>query len=255
MDADPFLDQSDVQWARSFVILHTVRGVKHSSFHHVDQDSAEFYLHDFVDDAKLSPDIFRTGNWYIDVAIEISSEKGHCLQWNTSTHNEVVQQALHISDRDAARISNIGSSKYSRDLTSHLTDVSGFRISPGTRAQGEYEAVYIQAYTTDKAVVYNPDAGHYAKSLSMKEAMGPDQPPKTVEGIHTIYQEALQNNSSSARLEVRVPLKFAHHVLLQFDSQTLKKCLCSFNPRDWWYVLQCLPCFVFFNSLSPGYGA
>jgi len=228
------LTREDMTWASDFFFLHTIRGVKHASFHRVDSESSEYYLNDFILDARLSGRVPFVGDWYIDVGIEISSEENACLQWMTNAHPRIVQQALHISDDSAQRITDITSSQYSRDLSSHLTAVSGFRIVPGVRAQGEFEARYLQAYTTDKSVVYNPEGGHHAKFLTTKEAMGHTQPAKTVEGIYTIYEQAMIANSSNARLEVRVPYRFATQVLIEFDVDQLRDSLCAFTREEWW---------------------
>ena len=238
---NPLIADDDVTWARDFFFLHTIRGTKHSTFHHVDTPSAEHYLEDFLQRAQLSDEIGREGDWYIDVGIEISSEHGECLQWSTPTHYEVVQQALRISTRNAERISDINSSKYTRDPVSHLTAISGFRVVPGFRGQGMYEAAYIQAYTTDKAVLYHPEGRHHSKFITIKEAMKVEHPSKTIEGIYSIYDEARTANSSNARLEVRVPYKFATQVLIEFDPDVLKDCLCSFSRQEWWLVLFSLP--------------
>ncbi|RDB19057.1 hypothetical protein Hypma_014471 [Hypsizygus marmoreus] len=234
LDENPFVAAHDIAWARNFFILHTIRGVKHSSFHRVDATSAEYYLTEFIQEAHLSYEVPEEGVWFVDVAIEISSDEGACLQWMTSTQHDVVQQALRISDEDAERISEPNSSKCDRDLVSHLTAISGFRITPGVRAQGEFEVAYLQAYTTDKSVLYNADSGHHAKFLTTKEAMGPTQPAKSITGIYTIYEEALKANSSSARLEARVPYQFATKVLLELEHDKLRDCLCSFTRQEWW---------------------
>lgn len=233
---NPLVADDDVTWAREFFFLHTIRGTKHSTYHRVDVDSAEYYLAEFVNSAHLSHEVPEVGDWYIDVGIEISSEQGECLQWTTPTHYEVVQQALRISSRNAERISDVNSSKYTRDPVSHLTAISGFRAVPGVRAQGPYEAAYIQAYTTDKSIVYNPEGRHHAKFITVKEAMGVDHPTKTIEGIYNIYDEARVANSSNARLEVRVPYRFATQALIQFDPEVIKDCLCSFTRQEWWQV-------------------
>lgn len=232
--ANPLVADEDIAWARNFFVLHTIRGTKHSTFHPVDVDSAEFYLFDYVQSAQLSNEVPEVGEWYIDVGIEISSDQEECLQWTTATHNSVIQQALHISDRNAQRISEITSSKYARDLVSHLTTISGFRVIPGVRAQGEYEAEYVQAYTTDKSIVYHPEGRHHSKFITIKEAMSVDHPAQTIEGIYSIYEEAHTANSSNAHLEVQVPYQFATQVLMEFDPEVFKNCLCSFTRQEWW---------------------
>ncbi|GLB45961.1 hypothetical protein LshimejAT787_4400010 [Lyophyllum shimeji] len=231
---DPFIDQNDVAWATDFFILHTIRGTKHTTLHHLDRASADYYLTEFLHDARLSAEVPEIGEWYIDVGIQISSERHECLQWMTGGHSTMLQEALHIPAHHADRISSINSSKYSRDPVSHLTAVSGFRVSPGLRARGRYEAVYVQAYTTDKTVTANTEGRHHAKYLTTDEAMGQQQPTRTIDGLYTLYQEAQTANSSSARLEVRVPLEFGSQVLLEFDHNRISTCLCAFPRDDWW---------------------
>ena len=221
-------------WARDFLILHTIRGTKDTTEHRVDAASAASVLREFTQGANLRPDATIHGAWYIDVAIEISSEKNHCMQWMTLGHPEILRQALCIPSNNALRSTKIGARGYSRDLASHLTAISGFRLVPGQRAQEQVPALYVQAYTTDKAIVYNPEGGHHAKFLTAKEALGSTQPPPMVTDLHTIYDQATRNNSSNARLEIRVPFAHAQDVLLEFDPSRLRQCLCAFKRRVWW---------------------
>ncbi|KAF9441048.1 hypothetical protein P691DRAFT_685291 [Macrolepiota fuliginosa MF-IS2] len=214
--------------------MHTIRGVKHAHYHRYDEVSAEWYWTDFFKYTKLTDEVLTLGHWWVDVGIEVSSDTQACLQWMTSSHCDVAREALRIPEEDAQRITNIKSSKYSRDLVSHLTAISGFRIVPGVRAEGVYEAAYLQAYTTDKATVYNTDGRHHAKFLTTKEAMGQAQPTKTIDGIHSIYTEAVDVNHSKARLEVRVPFDFATQALLNFDPEVLQGSLCAFSQEEWW---------------------
>lgn len=214
LEMDASISEDDLEWARDFFVLHTIRGVKHSTYHHADDVSSDYYLDKLIyHEADLSSDVPDVGDWYVDVGIQISSDRGESMQWMTATHNEVVLQALRISDAHAERITEMNSSKYYRDPVCHLTAISGFRITPGVQAQGEFEASYLQAYTTDKTVTYNVESGHYAKFIGMKEAMGQKHPTKTIDGLYQLYKEAGTTNASSARLEVRVPFRFATQVL------------------------------------------
>ena len=234
LEYDPDLPDGDKEWARDFFFLHTVRGTKHSSFHQVDADSARHYLNLFIIEMNLSYEVPEVGDWYIDVAIELSSEEGACLQWMTATHDQLVQQALQIPGDVADTITSLGSSSYSRDMNSHLVDISGFRITPGRNSEGPFRAAYVQAYTTDKTLVYNTDGRHHAKFITTKDAMGEKEPHDKIKGIHTIYDEASGVNSSNARLKVRVPYAFATEVLLEFTPHTIRESLCSFTREDWW---------------------
>ncbi|KAG6898534.1 hypothetical protein C0993_006176 [Termitomyces sp. T159_Od127] len=221
-------------WATSFLVLHTVRGTKSITYHRLEPLSVEYYFYKFLRDSRLSRDVYTEGEWYVDVAIEISNPAGDCLQWTTAGHQRLVQQILRIDDDNAERITSLNSTKYSRDYSSHLSALSGCRIVPGTRAQGEFRAKYLQAYTTDKAVTYNNDGRHHAKFITSKEAMAPTHPAPTIAGLHTIFEQAIENNGCNARVEVRVPIDFAMNVLYEFDSEEIRRCLCAFSRRTWW---------------------
>jgi hypothetical protein len=214
--------------------MHTIRGVKHAYLHPPTFFASADHLNRLFSDAHISPQAHLEGQWWIDVGIEISSDEGHCLQWITSSHWKAVQNVLQIEERDAKRITGIGSGKCSRDLSSHLTAISGFRITPGPRAAGPFKAAYIQAYTTDKTVTYNPEGIHHAKFVPAKDALGPEQPSKSLDGIHTIYEAARQANGSNARLEVRVPYVSATGILVDLDEELFRVSLCSFTRDTWW---------------------
>lgn len=234
---NPFLDEDAKTWSSSFFVMHTIRGVKQAHHHELDEVSAEWCWNDFIRYSKLTDEISTAGHWWVDVGIEVSSDAQDCLQWMTASHRDLVQEALGISDSHAQRITRMSSSSYSRDLVSHLTSISGFRIVPGQQAEGVYQAAYLQAYTTDKATVYNTDGRHHAKFLTTHEAMGHVQPTKTIDGIHSIYEQAVDANYSKARLEIRVPFSFATQALVNFDLGIIQSSLCSFSQEEWWYVV------------------
>lgn len=212
--------------------MHTIQGIKHATMHQADPLSARHYLAEFFHNTQLMDNTPQLGDWYIDVGIQIISDRQECLQWITVTHHLVAQQALHISDFHTERITQINSSKYSRDLASHLTSISGFHIVPGAQVEGEFQAKYLQAYTTDKSIVYNTDSSHHAKFLTTREALGCIQLTKTINGIHDIYNKARDVNASSACLEARVPYQFTTLALLEFDPTIIHSCLCSFTHEE-----------------------
>ena len=228
------LQNHDIGWHQDMYFLLTVRGTKHSSKHRKTQDAASRAFQDFLDEADLDMETVQSGNWWIDVGVEVVSEDGGCLQWRTSFHTAIVEEVLGISEDHARRITSTGSSKYARDLASHLTAVSGCRIEPGAQAAGQYEACYLQLYTTDKSVTYHPEGYLHAKAMTVQEAMGNNQPPNFVQGLFNTYLTAAANNPSNARLEMRVPVKYACDVLLLINSCLLREALLCFTRPEWW---------------------
>ncbi|KAJ3924830.1 MAG: hypothetical protein NXY57DRAFT_1044611 [Lentinula lateritia] len=146
----------------------------------------------------------------------------------------MVKEVLKISEANASRITSLGSSKYQKDIVSHIMDVAGCRIEPGSRAQGEYEAVYFQLYTTDKAITYNPEGRHHGKAISTNLAMGPTQPPTFISGLFELFTDAMTRNSSNARIEVRVPIRHATRVLVTIDVDLVRRNLLAFPRSTWW---------------------
>jgi hypothetical protein len=228
------LSENNVHWHEGAFVTHTIRGTKMATRHRVTADSAELALQEFLLESKLTQQVIEDGEWYVDVGLDIKSGLDGCLQWRTSSHPHIVGMALGIDGQNAARITNMSSTKYHRDLSSHLTAASGCRIEPGSRGEGEFQATYMQMYTTDKAVTYHPEGHHHAKALTVKEAMGKAQPVPFLAGLYSTYIDASQTISSNARIEVRVPFAHVKSALLDIDETVLRDTLLSFKREDWW---------------------
>ena len=230
-----YLHRAGVPWWKGIVFLHQVRGVKHSTGHVA--DDANNALRDFLTSLGLDfEDISSNGKWWVDVAIQVSSSDGNCLAWRTDQHTEVVQEICQIDTTRATRITSRGSSKYTRDMTSHLAQVSGCRVRPGVQGRGPYKVVYLQLYCTDKTHTYRLDQGHHSKYLNCTDiAKGKEE--KFLSSLYKLYVNAIDKHSAQARAEVRVPLEFADQVLLDIDADVIYNSLVSFPPVEWWLVL------------------
>ncbi|THU75832.1 hypothetical protein K435DRAFT_880099 [Dendrothele bispora CBS 962.96] len=222
---------NEVEWAENFFFVHTIRGVKHATHHSVNEAAAKHALDEFM---KLAQVDMLSGLWWVDVALEFHSSDEQCLQWSTAGHFRVVRTLLEISDQNAERITTLGSSKYSKDLSSHLTQVSGCRIEPGSRAAGPYKAAYLQMYTTDKSITYAPEGRFHAKTLLMVEAMGRVQPPTHLDEVQNVYTASCDDVASNAHVEMRVPLKHGTKVMLHFRRTEIRSSLFAFSPAEWW---------------------
>lgn len=228
------LEDEDIKWAQGFFFIHTIRGTKHSTQHSKDQESAQLALQEFLLEADIPTSAISEGEWWIDVGVEINSLDSMCLQWRTSSHFHIAREVLVIPSEHASRITSITSSKYSKDLVSHLAGVSGCRIEPGVQAEGRFEAKYFQMYTTDKAITYHPDGITHGKSIKIEQAMGVEQPPKFIEGLLDVYSNAVEKNFSNARVEVRVPLRHATTALIRLSEEVVREALLAFSPEEWW---------------------
>lgn len=230
------LEENNIEWADSLVFLHQVRGMKATTGHDLNVFSANNALREFLEENSISEECTREGIWYIDVGLEVSSVEGMCLLWRTDSHPHVVKHVTGISEQHANRITDLGSQQYARDLSSHLLDVSGCRITPGRQGEGRFQVSYLQLYSTDKSLTYNPEGIYFSKAMSCDEAIGKVQPPSFTTALFHLYRNAsLSNNSNSnARVEVRVPLEHATAALIDFSDELIQRSLVAFTSNSWW---------------------
>jgi hypothetical protein len=226
-----------VPWGQGLVFLHQIKGVKDATYHSLEEDSVCLALADVLEKNSLPYlDIMESpgvDNWFIDVGLEISSERGECLAWRTDRHNVLLRHLAEVTEEAANRLTTIGSSQYYRDLTSHMTAVSGCRITPGPRARSKFDAVYFQLYTTDKALIYRPDHGHYGKYITVKQVLE-GKAGAYLQNLYELYATASRSQYSCARVEMRIPFKHAESVLLEIEERTVYECLVAIPRFVWW---------------------
>lgn len=227
------LSANAVPWGADLVFLHQIRGVKAANGHTPDRDSAKTALEELLVANCFRDDALLTGDWWIDVGLEIASREHQCLAWRTDSHYHIAKSILAINTNNAARITRPGSSKYIRDMTSHLTAVSGCRISPGVRAEGRYEVHYLQLYTTDKSITYRPEGIHFGKFLKGEDILK-GKADDYCHDLYELYRQAADKNYGLARVEVRVPIEHATNVILNVNINRLRNSLVSFDPVVWW---------------------
>lgn len=221
-------------WGTGLVFLHQIRGVKHSTSHSCTGVAAVQALEVFLMDNDLPITLRdKTSNWWLDVGIEIASKDQHCLAFRTDSHCYFVQEILEIDEDRAKRITTPGSSKYTRDMTSHLTQVSGCRIAPGVRSRGQYGVVYMQLYTTDKSITYRIDGYHHGKFITA-ESILKGKATRYIDDLYKLYLNATETSHSLARVEVRVPIRFGCTVLPTLYQEMLENSLVVFPREEWW---------------------
>jgi len=57
------LHPADIDWASSFIVIHTIRGVKQAYVHHVNLHAAQDTLQQAFNDAQLVPNAHVRGQW------------------------------------------------------------------------------------------------------------------------------------------------------------------------------------------------
>jgi hypothetical protein len=238
------LEDNGHDWSRGIVILHQIRGVKESTMHSVSYAAGEEAILAFLREHQLlTEEDYDTrtltdaanSSWYVDTGLQVASLEGRCLQWRTDGHCDIVARVCRLPEHKAVRITTPGSKSYSRDMASHLPAVSGCRIVFGKTTQGEYEASYLQLYSTEKALIYNPDKGHFGKYVTCQQILN-GKGDDFAENLFQLYLRAIAKNYSLARLEIRIPLEFATDVFQDFDRELIQSSLLSFHPNAWWSV-------------------
>ena len=234
------LDSNGCTWAQDFVFLHEIRGVKKANEHDLYVDEAPTSMLDvFLKDNSLPRHtvLVQRGQWWTDVGLQIFSDRTDevSVVWRTDSHGALVQAVTRITEDNARRVTSPGSSKYTRDPSSHLVQASGFRLEPGERGQGPHKIAYIQAYTTEKAPTARKDRGNHAKFITCEEVFQRKH-PTYLDDLLKAYSAAAKNNSAQARLEVRVPIQFATAVLTQerLTSELIMGSLLLFSTKEWW---------------------
>ncbi|KAF8889789.1 hypothetical protein BD779DRAFT_1438914 [Infundibulicybe gibba] len=228
------IDEKNLGWADGCLFLHQVRGTKSATTHDPVEDESSFALDAFLEANSIHQRIQGKESWWIDVGVECIDSKG-CLLWRTDSHGHVVQHISGITDRQAGQITSPGSSAYQQDLTSHLTAVSGCRITPGSRTRGPHQIMYIQMYTTEKSLVYNPDGRHHGKAMTGMGAIEFKAEPSFCRSLYELYRNARSRINSHARLEVRVPIKSAKTVLLNIPPEVLRQSLVGLHSTTLWH--------------------
>lgn len=228
------LENNGYTWGTGLVFLHQIRGMKHSTSHSVNEESATKALEKFLTDNDLPVELANErSDWWLDIGVELASKDQQCLAFRTDSHYHIVLALFGISEDHARRITKPGSSSYTRDMASHLPQVSGCRIAPGSRSRGPFDIQYFQLYTTDKSLTYRPDGFHHGKFITCDKILK-GKSKEYIDKLYELYFNATKTTYSLARVEMRVPIRFGTEALVTLDSDLMYDSLVSFAPEEWW---------------------
>ncbi|KAJ8585642.1 hypothetical protein M405DRAFT_710294, partial [Rhizopogon salebrosus TDB-379] len=136
-------------WARDMLFMVQIQGVKEANQHRPDDpDDAMESVFTLMNDLDIA--LLQEPHCWIDVGLEIS-DPGHAFQWMTDAHHILISHFTSMTPHQAAGYVNRPARSYSRDVAAGLPHLSGFRA---TFELNRRDPVYIQAYTTDKALIY-----------------------------------------------------------------------------------------------------
>lgn len=215
-------------WARDIVFMTQVQGVKEANQHQPDDHrAAEEAMSVLLSD--LHPELLTEPQCWVDVGLELS-EPGFSYQWRTDAHSAIIHHFTCLTPVQAASYVNRPSRQYSKDISAGLMHVSGFR---GAFNLGHRDPVYIQTYTTDKALIQQLDGGRHGLAMSGKQLMQ-GSPPEYMQNIFALYFDARENHDCAARIELRVPIRYGTRAALQFPVELVRESILAFPREDWW---------------------
>ena len=146
-------NMNQVAWGRGIVFGTEICGIKNSTEHLPDAENAEMELNELFESLSfLGRDI--DGDWYVDVAIELLLQNT-AIVWRADCYAPIMKEVLGFTGQQVARVTG-NKRLFELDINQHLTQVAGFRATC-QEAIGPYQAVYIQAYTSDKSLTYHPE--------------------------------------------------------------------------------------------------
>jgi hypothetical protein len=148
-----------------------------------------------------------------------------------------------VNDTTIVHITWLGSLMYLQDIMSHLPDVSGCQIETVTM-RGDRNIIYLQLYTTDRAITYCSDQGHYGKFIQAADLLNFTKAKPWIENICSLYNSAINTTPAHTCIEVRVGLHHTANALLNFNKWLYRGSLISIPCDIWWYISQYLILFV-----------
>jgi hypothetical protein len=226
-------EDNGVPWAHGFLFEVEIMGVKALHPHQAnDQPQAELAL-----EALMNGITTGAGRWYIDVGLEFA-QAGSIIAWRTDSHFHILRHVLSENEQHARRLTRMGSSKYSRDPFMLLTDLSGCRITPGSRG-GPHEVAYLQLYVTDKSQTFSRDPSKkcyalYVNGSAIIAEGNKGRVPSLLVQLDELYRDAARIADGSGRIEIRVPLQHASSALLGLPDDLLKQSLKNIKRDTWW---------------------
>lgn len=229
----------NLHWAKGFFFLHQIRGVKDSHPH--PPEHRREALARFIAENGITMNTLRTDceNWRVDIGVEVMSEKGDSVFWRTDSHPHILHDVLGIPLDKAAAMTKMNHGRYYRDHTSHLTQLAGFRLTPGcTEGRGLLRIAKMQAYQTDKAITANPGEGrgYHAKHTTVAQLVDKGSPEFLNKLFDTFASCADQRVPSHARFEIRIPFISEQFAFVDAATRNWDKYLVAFPTEIWWCV-------------------
>lgn len=226
-----------LHWARGAFFMHQIRGMKTAHTHDgTDADHRRMALRELMQ--EFTPGYFQDPdsqqNWFVDVGLEMH-RRNSVVTWRKGAHHRIID---FLREREGTKTGEqyTSSTSYQVDLVAHLTEVAGFRLGISEEL-GPNKISYINCYTTEKALTYTAGHASKAKFLSGKAALAPltsEGRIKYCDDLYAAFVDAKTDSCANARLEVRVPLRYARRVFLDIPEEMIAHSLIVIPNEHWW---------------------
>ncbi|KAK0452204.1 uncharacterized protein EV420DRAFT_1701746 [Desarmillaria tabescens] len=245
----PFLDKlldhlngpDGEPWAKNALYYIERRGLKELNRHRVNDlsflESSEQCLEQFMGDI-IPPDAALGDILYIDTALEIG-QHGAAVLPRTSQHATFITRALDIPQEQSSVLATHDFKGYQRQPFALLGEASGCRISYHHGA-GNHQAVFIQVYTSDKALVAHASSVKNAIYLKpshvffRKANRSDGSVPEFIQTSCDVLASAAEDMDIVTRIEARVPYAAAHAVFQNITGGAVHQLLTLHDRKVVW---------------------
>lgn len=232
---------AEVQAFRGFILYWEVQGIKLRARYALrdgEDVRTQFETHCVepafagINEALLKPE-----KTFVDVAIE-KGVPGRSLYFSTTSHAFLIRRHCNETEESANRmVATMGKGPYQRDPVATINYCSGFRLNYHRRARRPSPVVYMQAYHTDKNLVYQSSSSTKTvplRTTSLLEVPGVPASgfTKFANAVDQVFANAQRlrdtGGASRIRLEVTLPLVNMRDHNMEIGSDELTACVFSY---------------------------
>ncbi|CUA74687.1 Astrotactin-1 [Rhizoctonia solani] len=205
----------------------------------IDPDNERTAAIEAIFENYFVPANFAPGEWYIDIATNVSGQLAETGQpvslfINSDLHPEILHHFTGQPLAECSRWVRRRSNGYVRDLVAHISKFAGLHqtfLDPV-----DYDATRFQGYTTDKGVTYRPDFAKKAirTSPSMCLQNWDRESEEHFRRLAEVYMNASEAHTVAVRFETRIPFESYPYVHLNIGARTLQPWLFWVRNTAFW---------------------
>ncbi|KAG7443532.1 uncharacterized protein BT62DRAFT_921991 [Guyanagaster necrorhizus] len=172
---------------------------------------------------------------FVDVALELSVKEG-AVMWHSDSHAVMLQRLLQMHQTEADKWMHFGYYNYKWDTCAHLTSVAGCHITTHTTLLGQFNATFVQIYTTDKCLTYDMWASNNAKFITAVNLIKKSKYTynEFLGKLYSVFTDAAWHNNVHAQIEAQVPLANVEDVFADVPVASFSDLVYCVPQQDWW---------------------